>query len=113
MATTQFEVLNSQTGDVEYLKITGPLTLGNLFDFQDAVRKATTPKTLIDLSGVPYMDSAGLGAILGFHASCNRNGHKYAICGAASRLETMFQVSKVHDIIHLFPTVQEAEASLR
>jgi hypothetical protein len=44
--------------------LTGPLTLSTLFDFQNTVRKVHTD-LVIDLAGVPYMDSACLGAILG------------------------------------------------
>ena len=72
-----------------------------------------TPKTILDLSRVTYMDSAGLGAILSFHASCNRHEHKYAIAGASQRLMTLFEVAKVIGFLNLYPTLAEAEAALR
>ena len=106
-------ITKSQQGAFEHLTLIGPLTLASLFEFQDAIRSATTPKTIIDLTGVPYMDSAGLGAILRFHASCTRHNHEYAIAGASPRLVTLFQVCKVADFLNLHPTTVEAEASMQ
>ena len=38
----------------------GPLTLDNLFVFQNALRSGEPPKiAILDLSRVPYLDSAG------------------------------------------------------
>src|SRR6516165_6399108 len=81
------------------LKLTGPLTFSTMFDFQSVLRKRKGPKTIIDLSGVPYMDSAGLGTLLGLHASCARNGQRYGVVGASDRLKTLFRVAGVDGIL--------------
>jgi len=94
------------------LTVVGPATLATVFDFQNALRNSTSPKTIVDLSGVPYMDSAGLGALLVFHVSCSRNGRKYAIVGTASRIMTMIRVSKVDTVLSLFETTADAEEFL-
>lgn len=94
---------------IETMRLTGPLTLSTLFDLQEALRVDPKPKTIIDLSGVPYMDSAGLGALLSFHASCKRTGREYALVGMTPRVHTMFSASKVDKLVTLFPTAREAE----
>ena len=46
--------------------LTGPLTLRNLFELQTELRgSAPPPLTVIDLTAVPYMDSAGMGLCCG------------------------------------------------
>jgi anti-sigma B factor antagonist len=96
----------------ERMKLEGPLTLATLFELQESLRKNPAPKMIIDLSGVPYIDSAGLGALLSFHASCKRSGREYALAGMAARVYTMFAASKVDKLVNLCPTLREAEAFL-
>lgn len=94
------------------LKLTGPFTISTMFDFQDAMRTIHHPITIIDLTGVPYMDSAALGALMGLHVSCRQHGRQYALVGASDRLQTVFRVSGVASILVLYPTLAEAEAGL-
>jgi anti-anti-sigma factor len=92
--------------------LTGPLTLATLFDFQEAVRQTPQLKTIIDLSEVKYIDSAGLGALLSFHGACKRNGRNYALVGMSPRVHTLFTASKVDKLVHIFPNARAAEESL-
>lgn len=96
----------------ELMKLNGPLTLSTLFELQESLRKDPSQRTIIDLSGVPYIDSAGLGALLSFHASCKRSGRTYAIAAMPARVYTMFAASKVDKLVHLCPTMIEAESFL-
>jgi anti-anti-sigma factor len=93
---------------VRVLKLSGPFTLKSIWDFQAAAREATEPITIIDLTDVPYMDSAALGTIMGVHVSRQRVHNKYAIVGASERLETLFKVADVANILVRYPTSAEA-----
>ena len=99
--------------DVHVLKLSGPFLLANVFEFQAIVRDSPKPTTIVDLSDVPYMDSAALGAVVGLHISSQRLGHKYALVGPSQRLETMFDVSGVRDLLVVFPTFEAALNALR
>jgi anti-anti-sigma factor len=94
------------------LRLTGPFTLATMFDFQDIVREGEAAITIIDLSGVPYMDSAALGAVLGFHVSCQRLGHRYALTGVSARIRTLFLVAGVDGFLVQYDTAELAEAHL-
>ena len=50
--------------------------LTTLFDFQAAVRAEKSPTVILDLSQVPYIDSAGLGSVVNAHVSCARSGRR-------------------------------------
>jgi anti-anti-sigma regulatory factor len=63
--------IENSTVGLRILRLSGPLTLADLFKFQHSARAETQGSILIDLAGVPYMDSAGLGAVLRVMASCN------------------------------------------
>ena len=90
-------------------RLTGPLTMADLFEFQDTARSDSEHPILIDLTGVPYMDSAGLGAIL---ASCQRTGRKFGITGATERIQTLFKVSHVDGLIPSFDSLEAAASEI-
>lgn len=105
--------IESQPGSapgVRILKLSGPFLLGAVFDFQTKVREEPAPLTVIDLSGVPYMDSAALGSVLGFHASCQREHRRYALVGVSDRLKTLFRVAGVGTFLPVYGSQAEAEA---
>lgn len=95
------------------LKVTGPFTLSAVFDFQEVIREQTAPVTLIDLGAVPYMDSAALGSLLGFHVTCQREARKYGLVGVSDRLKTLFKVVGVGGMVSVYETSEEAETALR
>lgn len=94
------------------LHLSGPFTLQGLFDFQSISRTLTDPLTIIDLTDVPYMDSASLGAIMGVHTSSQRHNRKYALVGLSERLRALFHVAGVEDILVTYNTVEEAQEKL-
>ncbi len=95
------------------LKLSGPFTiLGRFRIIRDSLRTERAPIAIVDLSDVPYMDSAALGSLLGLHVSCQQHQRRYALVGASDRLQTLFRVSGVHSILVMFATLLEAEAAL-
>lgn len=80
------EALPGQSQGQVVMTLKGPLTLTNLFSFQDAVRAEKSPVVILDLSNVPYMDSAGLGSILNAHVSCTNSGRRLALAGVPDRV---------------------------
>jgi anti-sigma B factor antagonist len=91
--------------------LAGPVTLPNLFTLQAELRNGELPKSVIlDLSAVPYMDSAGMGAIVNYFVHCQNRGVKLIAVGICSRVHELFKMTKVDTVIPCFPTVEEAEA---
>jgi len=106
--------IESETGasGIRIFRLIGPLTLGSVFEFQDLARADSDSAIVIDLSEVPYMDSAGLGAVLGIMASCQRKSRGFGITGAAERIQTLFTVAGVAGLIPTFGSVKLAERHL-
>jgi len=100
-----------QRPGVLILEVKGPLTIHNFFDFQNATR-SNSPVTIVNLGGVPFLDSAALGCLVGLHASCERSGRKYALVQVPERLQTMFSMTGISDFLVIYPTSEEAEAAL-
>ncbi len=93
------------------LRLRGVLTLLTLFDFQKTVRGETAGPMILDLAELQYMDSAGLGAILGAFASCQRHNRAFGVTGASERIKTLFQVTHVDTVLPSYATLEDAEAA--
>lgn len=111
MEELKINAADGQNG-ARILRLEGPLTLRTIFDFQTMARQEGNAPIIIDLSGVPYMDSAGLGSILGLFASAQRKQVGFAVAGAADRIVTLFKVTHVEDVLPSYLTVADAEADL-
>jgi anti-sigma B factor antagonist len=106
------ESLPGLSNDVLILRLSGPFTVRGIFDFRESVLSGNNPVTVIDLTGVPYMDSAALGEIIRVHTSSLRQQRRYALVGASERLHNLFRVAGVHQILVMYPTLEEAEQKL-
>lgn len=93
------------------IKLSGPLTLRNLFQLQDELRTIKSPLSIFDLSESEYMDSAGLGTLINFYASAERNGRKVALAGVNYRIEALLDMTHVKELLRVFPTIAAAEAA--
>jgi anti-sigma B factor antagonist len=96
--------------DIRIIKVTGPLTLQHVFAFQDELRKDLKPFNVIDLSGVAYIDSAGMGAIINFYVSSEKAGKKLVVTGVSERVMALFTLTHVDRVITIKPSIADAEA---
>lgn len=107
--------IESRHGSEDWLQVialTGPLVLRNIFEFQTRVREDKSRCLVIELSGVPYIDSAGIGALVGTHVSHQRDGATVALAGLNERVKNALEITQVHRIFRIFPTVEDAERAL-
>jgi len=109
MEDLKIEVEQRPSG-ASVVQLQGALTLNSLFEFQDLMRKQAAPAIILDMSGVPYMDSAGLGAVLGVLASCQRHNRGFGVTGVTDRIKTLFTVGRVDGLIPTFESVAAAES---
>ncbi len=94
------------------VRLAGPLTIANLPGFQDILRSITAPLTVLDLTNVPYMDSAGLGSVLNFYVSSGKLGRKMAVAAPNQRLTALIELTKVNTVLKVFSTVDAAESGM-
>ncbi len=102
---------DSRAGAV-VLRLTGPLTISTLFPLQEGLRPQTAPVVILDLSEVPYIDSAGLGTILMCYVSAEKSARQLVLSGVSERVMSLIRMTRVDGILRTFPTVAEAEQSL-
>jgi anti-sigma B factor antagonist len=93
------------------ITLAGPVTLSNLFVLQDELRNGEPPAAVIlDLTGVPYMDSAGIGAIINYFVHLRKRNSKLTVAGINGRVIELFKLTGVDTVIPIVATVDEAQA---
>ena len=102
----------SRVEGVTVFRLKGPFTLSTMFAFQAGLRDPELKGTIIDLTGVPYMDSAGLGVLLGQFAHAQRHGHKFALAGITPRVLTIFEITHTDQVLPIFASQADAESSI-
>ena len=94
------------------LAVIGPLTLPNIFVFQEEVARHQPQLLIIDLAQSPYIDSAGLGSLMNAYVHARKNGRKLVLAGANMRVNALLEMTKVHLVLKNYSTTADAEASV-
>lgn len=97
----------------EVLSLKGPLTASNAPVFQNAMRREEPADTVIlDLSHVPYIDSAGIGLLVTAFVSRQKVGRKIVLSGINKRVQRLFEITRVASMFLIFSSPEEAIAAL-
>jgi anti-sigma B factor antagonist len=73
------------------------------------VRRGVT-RFVIDLSGVEFIDSTGLGALVAVLKVSGRGG--MVVAGAQDSVVTLFKLTRMDKVFRMFPSSKEAAAAL-
>ncbi len=94
---------------VRILRLSGPLTLPNVFGFQSKVRADQSRVLILDFTSVPLADSAGIGALVGAYVTRQRDGRSLGLVGVNQRIHQALEVTRVEKFFQFFETVADAE----
>jgi len=107
----QIESLPGSREGIRILRLSGPLTLANVFGFQSTVRTDNSRGLILDFTAVPLADSAGIGALVGAYVSRQKDGRTLGLVGVNQRIHQALEVTRVENFFQFFGTVAEAEAA--
>lgn len=94
------------------LALTGSLNIHSVFTFQAATREESAEQVILDFTNVPFMDSAGLGALVGAYVAAQRTHRKLAVAGANTPVKTLIDMTQVGTLIKCYEDVAAAQAAL-
>ncbi|NOT25679.1 MAG: STAS domain-containing protein [Acidobacteria bacterium] len=90
-------------GDVTIITITGEITLSAGGDMQlkdkiQSLLQQGRKNVLLDLGGVSYVDSAGLGQLVQATVTASKNGGKVKLLNLTKRLNDLLVVTKLSTV---------------
>ncbi len=116
MSQQKIEIDVRSGGDYRVLRPEGDLdvyTVGSLRDAIGSMIDDRTPHVVVDLDGVPFMDSSGLGALMGGVRRLREAGGDLAIACTREQHLKLFTITGFGEGVSIAPTVEEAAAGFR
>lgn len=101
----------SQPGQ-RILILEGALVMTTMFEFQATVRSDTSRALIIDFTNVPYVDSAGIGALVGAYVTRQHSGRILALVGVSDRVHNALKVTRVEQFFNFYDSLSAAEQAV-
>ncbi|HEV8317644.1 MAG TPA: STAS domain-containing protein [Vicinamibacterales bacterium] len=96
---------DQEVGDVTVVRVSGRLTLG---DSNGAVKNAVNTlveegrtRFVLNLAGVPYIDSSGLGELASAHVTVSRTGATLVLAAVNDRVMEALRVTKLTRVLQV------------
>lgn len=116
MSQQKIDIEVSSKQDYKVVKPTGDLdvyTVGSLRDAIGEMIEEGSTKIVVDLDGVPFMDSSGLGALMGGVRRLREAGGDLAIACTREQHLKLFTITGFGEGVSIAPTVDEAAGGFR
>jgi anti-sigma B factor antagonist len=111
------EIVERTVNDVTVLDLKGKMTLGEgdelLKDKINSLLAAGKKKLLLNLEGVPYIDSAGLGEVVRTYTTVSRQGGSLKLLNLTKRIEDLLSITKLLTVFDTFDSEAEAVQSYK
>ncbi len=109
------EIQERTLQDVVVLDLTGKLTIGEgdelLKERISNLVQQGHRKLLLNLEGVPYVDSAGLGEIVRTYTTVSRQGGKLKLVNLTKRITDLLAITKLLTVFETYESEDEAVKS--
>jgi anti-sigma B factor antagonist len=106
-----------RVGDVTIVDLNGRITLGDASGtlretLRDLIAKGQK-NVLLNLGDVSYVDSSGLGELIGAYASITNQGGRLKLLNVQKKIGELLQITKLYSVFESFTDEAEAVRSFR
>jgi anti-sigma B factor antagonist len=109
-ARLELEKLAGSEGDRLILGLKGPLSVETVPNFIQTVRPERTAYLILEMSGVSFLDSAGLGALVQMFVHRRNKGQTFALAGLTQQGNAIIQVAGLRNLLPTYASFEEALA---
>ncbi len=104
-----------RVGNVAIVDLSGKVTLGeNTGILRDELRSLLSQGNkdiILNMAGVSYVDSAGLGELVGAYTTATNQGGAVKLLHLQGKMKDLMQITKLHTIFPAFEDEQAAVSS--
>ena len=108
----QLDVNERQAGDVTILDLSGEVRIGDSsVALRDSIRKLADTgknKVLLNLAGVKYIDSSGIGELIANYTTISRQGGQLKLLSLTDRIQNLLVITKLLTVFDSYDNEAEA-----
>ena len=113
----ELDVKERQAGDVTILDLSGEVRIGGgSVALRDAIKKlaaAGKKKILLNLAGVGYIDSTGIGELIANYTTVSRDGGQLKLLRLTDRVQNLLVITKLLTVFDTYDDEAEALKSFQ
>jgi len=99
-------------GEVNIVRIEGPIKSGDEYDLADRmeeyIKPNLAPKFIVDMKKVPFVNSAALSLFLRIYKHVDDLKGRLVFAGLNSDVENLMEITKLASVFEIFKSVEEA-----
>ena len=108
-------LVEKMSGEVALLDARGRITLGRetelLREKVKGMLEEGHARLVLNLAGVDYIDSAGLGTVVALATSVQRAGGQLKLANLTTRVHDLMQITRLSTVFAVYGSVEEALSS--
>ncbi len=112
---SELKISERQVGDVTILNLEGKITIGEgSVALRTAVRRLLSEgkkKILLNLGGVSYIDSSGIGELVSSFTTVNKDGGSLKLLNLTQKVQDLLAITKLLTVFDVYEDENEALAS--
>ena len=113
----ELDVKDRQAGDVTILDLSGDVRIGEgAISLRDSIRNLADQgkkNVLLNLAGVKYMDSTGVGELIANYTTISRQGGQLKLLNLTDRIQNLLVITKLLTVFDSYDDEAEALKSFQ
>ena len=108
------EMQERKSGEVDVLELKGRLDASSAKNLKDKVQSLVDQqrvRLVMDMGGIDFIDSSGLGVLVSALRSTNKKGGDIKVAAIADQIRAIFELTRLHRIFEVFDTAEDAVSS--
>ena len=105
------EIETRTEGGVAVIVCAGPIQIGETANrFRDVLRETLRSgalKILLDLRGVKYVDSTGIGELVGLFTNASEIGAGVRLCNVPQKVRDVLEVTRLITVFEVYDTLED------
>ncbi len=115
--TMQLEIRERTIGDVTILDLIGRVTIGEgSVQLRDAVSNllsAGRHRIILNLEGVSYVDSSGIGELISRHTTTKNQGGQLKLLKLTKKIKDLLMITKLLTVFEIYEDEESAVTSFK
>ena len=105
------EIQMSETSNIPVIEVSGEVDLYQTNAIRDKVTEligGNKNKAIVNMSGVSYIDSSGLGALISCRTNMKKAGGDLKLSALTDTVKSVLEITKLSQLFDIYETDQEA-----